>query len=176
MAQPAEGQNAAYDVVMLSFSGVDTAGKVLTRLRNDGALEGCEIEGEAVVSRDAGGKVHFHERGSAGVGATLGAVTAGVLGLVAGPVGLLAMLVAGGLVGGVAGHFAGQVFPADDLQQVGESLPPGSSAYLALVDAAHADGVAEAFAAEGASVLNIPVETELASVIREAITHRVVRA
>lgn len=170
MAQP-----AAYNVVMLSFTGVDTAGKVLTQLRDEGALDGCEIEGEAVVSRDAAGKVHFHERGSAGVGATAGAVTAGVLGLVAGPLGLLAMLVAGGVIGGVAGHFAGQVFPTEDLQQVGESLPPGSSAYLALVDVAHADGVAEKFAAEGASVVNIPVETELASVIREGITHRVTR-
>jgi hypothetical protein len=67
------------------------------------------------------------------------------------------------------------VIPPEDLRKVGESLPPGSSAYLAIVDEAHAEGIASAFAAEGARVVNIPVETELANVIREAITHRVTR-
>ena len=175
MPTSAGGRPPAYDVVMFSFTGTQTALKVLTKLKDEDALAGSEIEGEALISRDAAGQVHFHERGAAGVGATFGAVTAGILGLVAGPVGLLLMLVAGGVAGGVAGHFAGQLLPPEDLRKVGESLPPGSSAYLALVDAAHADGVAQAFEAEGARVLNIPVETELASVIREAITHRVTR-
>jgi uncharacterized membrane protein len=172
----ASGEGApAYDVVMFSFTGTQTATKVLTKLKEENVLEGCEIEGEALISRDAAGQVHFHEKGGSGVGATFGAVTGGMLGLVLGPVGLLIMLVAGGVAGGVAGHFAGQVIPPEDLRKVGESLPPGSSAYLAIVDAAHADGVADAFAAEGATVVNIPVETELASVIREAITHHVTR-
>ena len=175
MPASAGGRPPAYDVVMFSFDGTQTAGKVLTRLRDEDALAGVEIEGEALISRDPAGQVHYHEKGGSGVGATFGAVTGGMLGLVLGPVGLLIMLVAGGVAGGVAGHFAGQVIPPEDLRKVGESLPPGSSAYLAIVDAAHADGVAQAFAAEGAKVVNIPVETELASVIREAITHRVTR-
>lgn len=175
MTRPAEVRPPAYDVVMLSFDGLETAGKVLHRLRAEHALQGCEIEGEALISRDAAGQVHYHERGAAGVGATFGAVTAGVIGLLGGPVLLPLMLVAGGVMGGLAGHFAGQVLPPEDLRRVGESLPPGSSAYLAVVDAAHADAVADLFAAEGARVVNIPVETEMASMIREAITHRVSR-
>jgi uncharacterized membrane protein len=175
MAAAVAANPPAYDVVMFSFDGTQTAARVLTKLKEENALEGCEIEGEALISRDAAGQVHFHERGSAGVGATFGAVTAGILGLVGGPVFLLIMLVAGGVAGGVAGHFAGQLLPPEDLRKVGQSLPPGSSAYLALVDAAHADGIAAAFGAEGATAINIPVETELASVIREAITHRVTR-
>lgn len=176
MSQPSEQQPAAYHLVMCSFDDTETASKVLTRLKAEGALAGCEIEGEAQISRDASGKIHFHEKGSAGVGATMGATTAGILGLVAGPVILPLMLVAGAIVGGVAGHFIGQVLPQEDLRAVGESLPPGSSAYLALVDTAHADGVAKVFAAEGARVLNLPVETELSGAIRETITHRVSRA
>lgn len=175
MTNPEAGMLAAYDVVMLSFPGVETAERVLAKLKEEGVLEGCEVEAEALISRDSAGHVHFHEKGSAGVGATFGAVTAGMVGLIGGPVLLLIMVVVGGLAGGVAGHLAGQVLPREDLRRVGESLPPGSSAFLAVVDAAHADGVAEAFAAEGATVLNIPVETELASVIREAITHTVTR-
>jgi hypothetical protein len=58
---------------------------------------------------------------------------------------------------------------------VGESLPPESSAYVAVVDSVHADQLASAFAAEGARVLNMPVETDMSSVIREAITGHVRR-
>jgi uncharacterized membrane protein len=167
---------ALYDVVMLSFDGVNRASQVLHMLKAEKALDGCEIEGEAVVSRDESGQVHLHERGAFGVGATFGAVTAGVIGFVGGPVLLLLMVVAGGVAGGIAGHFAGQILPHDELQSVGESLPPGTSAYLALVDAAHAECIADAFAAEGARVITIPVETDVSNVIREAITHRVRRA
>ena len=165
----------AYHMVMCSFTGTGTADQVLHRLRADKALEGCEIEAEAVVSRDASGVVHYHERGAAGVGAAFGATTAGVIGFVGGPIILLLMLVAGGIAGGVAGHFMGQVLPPEDLRAVGESLPPDSSAYLAVVDTAHADGVADTFAAEGARVLNVPVELELSSAIREGITHSIER-
>jgi uncharacterized membrane protein len=170
MTKPFEARPPAYHVVMFSFDGTDTAANILRKLRAEEALAGCEIEGEALVSRDASGEVHYHERGAAGVGAAFGAATAGVLGLVGGPVILLLMLVAGGVAGGVAGHFAGQAFPPEDLREVGESLPPGSSAYLAVVDAAHADCIVDAFAAEGARVFNVPVELELSCAIHEAIS------
>lgn len=174
MTDPAGG-TGGYDVVMCTFRGIGTASQVLERLRHEGSLEGCEIEGEALVSRDREGHVHFHEKGSAGIGAAFGAATAGVLGLVGGPAILAVMLVAGGVMGGVAGHFAGQAFPHEDLRRVAHTLHTDSSAYLAVVDAAHADRLAAAFRAEGAEVLEVPVETEVASVIREAITHQVRR-
>lgn len=175
MTRPSSPHPPAYDVIMVSFDGVNSATEVLARVRAAGGLAGSEIEGEALLSRDAAGQVHLHEKGSAGLGATFGAVTAGVLGLVTGPLGLLVMVVAGGVAGGIAGHFAGQVIPPEDLRRVGEQLTPGTSAYITIVDAAHAQGVSDAFEAEGGRVLNIPVETEFASVVREAITHRVSR-
>ena len=175
MTVPSSPHPAAYDVVMVSYDGVNAAAEAVARVKAAGGLEGCEIEGEALISRDAAGQVHLHERGSAGLGATFGAVTAGLIGVVTGPLGLLVMVAAGGIAGGIAGHFAGQVIPPEDLRRVGEELPPGSSAYLTIVDAAHADGVAAAFEHEGGRVLNIPVETGFASVVREAITHRVTR-
>jgi uncharacterized membrane protein len=176
MNGPSTLHPAAYHLLMCSFDGTDTAGRVVGRLRYDGALDGCEIEGEALVSRDASGRVHYHEKGSPGVGATVGATTMGILGFVGGPVVLPIMVVAGALLGGVAGHFAGQVLPPEDLRRVGQSLPPGSSAYLALVDTAHAESVAEVFEGEQARILNLPVETELSCAIREAVTRTVVRA
>ena len=165
----------AYHVVMASFPGEETASKVVHQLRIDGTLECCEIEGEALVWRDAAGHTHVHEKGAAGIGATFGAATAGLIGVVTGPVGLLLMVVGGAVAGGIAGHFAGQVLPVDDLREIGESLPSGSSAYVAVVDGDHADPLASVFQEEGARVLNVAVETEVASVIREAVTRRIVR-
>jgi uncharacterized membrane protein len=167
---------ATYHVVMLSFEGEDQAGTILRRVRADGALEGCEITADAVVSRDSAGHIHVRERGAAGIGAAFGAVTAGLLGFLPGPMLLPILIVVGAVAGGVAGHFAGQVLPKEDLREVAASLPRGSSAYVAVVDSAHAEPLAAAFAAHGARVLNVAVETEMSSVIREAITGHVHRA
>jgi len=170
MSIPSDGSTPQYNIVMLSFAGMDTAGRVLETVKRDGGLENCEVEGDAVISRQPSGKIQLHEKGGAVVGATFGVAAAGILGLVTGPVGLLLMVIAGGVVGGVAGHMAGRV-----LQRVAEDLPPDSSAYLAVVDSEHADELVRAFESEGPRVLNIPVETEIASAIREGITHQVTR-
>lgn len=159
----------SYDVLLFTFDGVETARRVLRRARADHWLDGCEIEGEAFVEHDESGKVRLHERGATGIGATFGAVTAGVVGLVGGPVVLLGMVAAGGVAGGIAGHYLGQILPAEDLREVAESLPLGSSAYVAVIDAEHAHEVAELFMQEGARVLDLPVEADLRSAVRRSI-------
>src|SRR5688500_3329851 len=109
-----------YHIAMYSFDGVNTAAEVVRRIRGEEGFEGCEVEAEALVAHHGDGRVELHERGGAAVGATFGAVTAGILGLVTGPVFLLLMVAAGGIAGGLAGHFAGQVLQEDDLKEVGE--------------------------------------------------------
>jgi uncharacterized membrane protein len=175
MTTPAPAQAAPYHITMFSFEGVDTAARVLREVKSEPAFEGCEIEAEAVVAHHPDGRIELHEKGSAGVGATLGVVTAGLVGLVTGPVLLLGLVALGGIAGGIAGHFAGQILPPDDLKEVGESLPPDSSAILAVVDTEHAACLVGLFDAHGARILDVPVETDLASVIREGITHHVTR-
>ncbi len=164
-----------YHVLMLSFRDIDAARIAHDEVRLEGMLNAIEIEAEAIVSRDPEGKVHVRESGAAGIGAAAGATTAGIVGLLTGPVIVLLMIAVGGIIGGVAGHFAGRVLPADDLRRVAESLPPGSSAYLAVVDAEFAPAVAEAYARRGADVMEIPIETEIASAIREGIVREVSR-
>lgn len=175
MAEAVEVRPAAYHLVMGSFDGVETAVRVTKELKAEGVLAGCEIEGEATVSHEADGSVHVHEKGGAGTGAAAGATTAGVIGLVGGPVVLPLMLVAGALAGGIAGHFIGQVLPREDLREVAESLPRGSSATVLLVDSRHARAVADALRPRAARVLDIPIETELSCAIREGVTHRIHR-
>ena len=164
-----------YHITMFSFEGVDTATRILREVKSDPAFAGCEIEAEAVVAHHPDGRIELHEKGGAAVGATLGIVTAGIVGLVTGPVLLLGLIALGGVAGGIAGHFVGQILPPEDLKEVGESLPPGSSAVLAVVDTAHAARLVALFDAHGARILDVPVETDLGSVIREGITHHVTR-
>jgi uncharacterized membrane protein len=165
----------SYHLLMATFPGREDAARILDRLRIEGALEMCEIEGEALIWRDEDGRIHVQEKGAAGIGATFGAAAGGILGLVTGPVGLLLMVVGGALAGGIAGHFAGQAISVEDLREVAESLPAGSSAYIAVVDTEHAAGVAARFEREGARVLDVPVVTELSSAIREGVTGRIAR-
>jgi hypothetical protein len=113
-----------YHLLMCSFDGADTTAPEVDRLKSDRALSGCEIEGEAIVSRSPAGKIRWAEKGSAGIGAAVGATAMGVVGLVGGPVILPIMLVVGAVAGGLVGHFAGRVLPPDDLKEVAESLPP----------------------------------------------------
>jgi uncharacterized membrane protein len=161
---------------MASFSSETVAAAVVDRLRAEGAFERCEIEGEAIVSRDLRGNIDVAEKGAAGIGATFGAAAGGLLGLLAGPMGLPLIVVAGAITGGIAGHFAGQAISVADLREVADSLPPGSSAYVAVIDTEHAARLAERFRSEGpANVIDVPVVTELSSVIREGVTGRIRR-
>lgn len=168
-------RNTPYHITMFSFDGVGTAARVFHDVRTEPDFTTCEIEADAIVAHHADGSIEFHEKGSAVVGATLGVVTAGIVGVVTGPVLLLGLVAIGGIAGGLAGHFAGQVLQPEDLKDVGRSLPPDSSAVLAVVDAGHAQCLVDLFEAHGARILDVPVETDLASVVREGITHRVRR-
>lgn len=172
MTETSEVRPPAYHLVMCSFGGTDAASHALERLKSERALAECEIEGEAIVSRSPTGKIQWKEKGSAGIGATVGATALGIVGLLGGPVILPIMLVVGAVAGGVAGHFAGLVLPPDDLREVARSLPPDSSAYLGLVDTAHAAAVAETFRGEGASVLDLPIHTDLSNAIHETASAR----
>lgn len=176
MTTPFEERNPQYHVLMLGFEGTGRAAEMLQELKDECALDDCEIEGASVVWRDADGKIHVHERGGAVVGAAFGTAAATIVGVVGGPVFLPILLVVGALAGGVAGHFAGQIVPADDLRRAAESLRPGTSAFIAVVDTLHAQKVIDAFGEEGDVLIDEPLETELSNAIREAVLHQVRRA
>jgi uncharacterized membrane protein len=173
MKEPGAVRPTPYHIVMLGFDGEKEAERVLHEVEEEGALAECEIQARAIVCRDAAGEIHVSERGAAGMGAAFGAATGGLLGLVTGPVFLLVMIAAGAVAGGIAGRFAGQALPPEDLREVGETLPPASSAVLFVVDEAHAAALIAPFARRGARVVDSAVETELSSMIREGITHHV---
>ncbi len=173
MAEEAEWHAPRLTVVLFRFRGVRGAHDAVARLKDEGwKHEG--VEADALVSHEANGKVHLHDPGAAIAGGAVGVTAATVLGLVGGPVILLAMVVAGGVFGGIAGHFAGRIIPADDLRRVGEALPPDSSAYLVLVEDKDVPEVTARFDGLTEGVLTLPVETELSGVLGPELSRKLV--
>jgi uncharacterized membrane protein len=158
-----------YRIVVLAFQGKDTAQKVVNDARNAGALEGFRVVTEALADRDEKGKLDVHQTGRGGVGAGIGAVAGGALSLLAGPVGLLGMVVAGATVGGVAGHFLGREIPMDDLRKVAEALPADSSALLLLLEDREAEKALKAVEGLHADIVVIDLGSELSGVVAEAV-------
>jgi uncharacterized membrane protein len=167
-AQAAAG-SSIYHIVLFSFVGAKRAGEVMDELDNAQKLAGYNIVAHAVVERDAEGKVHVHEPGRGGVAGTAGAVAGGLLGVFAGPVGVLLLATAGGVLGGLAGHFAGRAIPAEDLRRLGDALPPDSSGLVVLAEDTEAEKLVGGLKEYQANVVTVTVGDELSGEIDTAV-------
>ena len=157
--------SAVYNILAFSFAGQDTASQTMKEIKSSGALDGYEIAAQATVDQDAKGKVHVHEPGRGGVGATVGAVAGGLLGLIGGPAGVLAMAGAGAAVGGTAGHYWGRAIPKEDLEELGEALTPNSSMMLLLLEDTYSEGVISSMAGYSGDVVTLTVGDDLSGEI-----------
>ena len=149
-----ETGSSIYNILVFSFTDTLTADEVVDELKASQKLGGYKVVAEAVVFREADGSVHVHDPGEGGKGATIGAIVGGAIGLLGGPVGVLWLTTAGGVLGGVAGHFAGRSIPADDPKKIGEQLQPNSSAFLALVENTDAGAVVNSMSGVNANVVS----------------------
>lgn len=159
--------SSVYDILAFVFGGQDTAKQTLDDIKSSGALDGFEIQAQCIAEQDAKGKVHIHEPGKGGVGATAGAVVGGLLGLIGGPAGVLAMGAAGAAVGGTAGHYWGRIVPADDLKQLGAALQPNTSALLLLLEDTYSEGVINGMASYDTNVVTLTVGDDLSGEIAQ---------
>ena len=116
-----------------TFKGKKTAGKAFISLE-DYSPEYYWIDDVAVVSRSKHGHVRVHstwaqdESGSAGLG--WGAVTGGLIGLLAGPGGALAGAAVGGSLGGLFGWSADVAFDDPKLDEFAAALDKDTSALV----------------------------------------------
>jgi uncharacterized membrane protein len=87
----------------------------------------------AVIVHTAEDKVKFEETAdpSGKKWAKRGAIAGGVVGLIF-PPSIIASAVVGGGAGGIWGKIRDKGFKDEDLKEIGESLPPGSSAIIAI--------------------------------------------
>jgi uncharacterized membrane protein len=122
-------------VLVASFATEGEAGEVLKKLRamdRDGTLE---LVDAAAVVKSAEGKVSFIETAdpSGKKLAKRGAIAGGLVGLIFPPSILVSAAVLGA-GGGIWGKLRDKGFDDAELKRVGESLPPGGSAVIAIAE------------------------------------------
>ncbi len=108
------------------------------------------VEGLALVSRDADGKLHVRDNANAGIkkagasGAAVGLVIGVIVGLLVGAISAAVLLTGaavGGAVGAVVGGFVSHYKRTKIRAEVGEDLPAGSSGIVVLFEEARLDGI-----------------------------------
>ena len=150
-------------VIIAAFndeSGADEALKALKQVKKEKMIK---IQDAAVLRKDEKGKVHIKETADmgGGKGAVLGGIAGGVIGLVFGPA-LVVPAAVGALVGGLAAKLHDAGFSNERLQQVSESLKPGSSAIIAVVEHTWVKEVEKALAEQSADVATEALSADIA--------------
>lgn len=119
--------------------------KALQKMEKDGSIQ---ILDAAVMSKaDESGKLKIDERGefTAKKGAIGGAVAGGILAVIF-PPSILALGAVGAAAGAAIGHFTDQGFDNNLLQEIGENLPAGGSALVAVIEETWLERLSQAIA------------------------------
>lgn len=147
-------------VIIAAFNSPDGAGQVMADLKA-GKKEGLiGILDAAVVVKDAEGELKITDsKRRSRKGFVTGGLIGGALGLLAGPVGWLA--VGGGALGALAGKAAGSPLKSF-MEDIGSSLTPNSSAIVAAIEHTWVGQVEAMLAAEGAYIAKETIKADIA--------------
>jgi uncharacterized membrane protein len=123
-------------LLVYAFDEEDEAENVLQDLKQLDKKDVVEIVNAAVLKVDADGNATLKETEDvkAGPGALFGAIAGGLIGLLGGPAGVIVGAAAGAATGGLAAHNIDMGFSDEYLREVQETLQPGTSAVIALVE------------------------------------------
>ena len=127
-------------VMAATFADAEAAGRGLATIAE--ALGGALKQG-AVVNKAPDGKIKFVETKdlSTGQGAKVGGLAGAVVGIIAGPIGVIGGGALGAGVGSLVAKLRDSGFPDEQLKGLGEDLSEGEGALVALVDD---DGIGKA--------------------------------
>jgi uncharacterized membrane protein len=153
-------------VVAATFADEAAATRGLATIA--GALLGGGLKQGAVVHKEADGKIKFVETKdlSASQGAKVGGLAGAVLGIIAGPIGVIGGGAVGAGIGGLASKLRDSGFPDSQLKGLGEDLTPGQGAIVALVEDADVDKVKKLLdVVEAQRVVTNDVSVDLADVL-----------
>ena len=150
-------------LIVAAFQDEGAAKEVLKDLK-EASREGLvKIENAAVLRKDEKGKLHIketHDMGG-GKGAALGGVGGAAVGLIAGAA-LAVPVAVGALIGGLAAKLRDSGFSNQRLETLGESLQPGSSAIVAVVEHTWVAQVEDALAEAEADVMTAEIQADIA--------------
>jgi uncharacterized membrane protein len=160
------------ELIITVYSDPDMAGKVLDRLEETTKKHDFKISDAAVLVKDEKGKVHLHDSQDVGpgAGALFGAITGGLIGLLGGPAGAVVGAVAGAATGGVTASLVDMGFSNDQLTDLETSMPPRSSALVALVEHTWVDRLVKELQAEHGRTFRHEVDPFVANRFNRAET------
>lgn len=150
-------------VVISAFQEEKGADEALKELKQAKWVGLIGIQDAAVLRMDQKGKLHIKETGdwSGGKGAVVGGVIGGVIGLVAGPVGWLGLT--GAVIGGLAAKLRDSGFSDARLKKLGDSLQPGTSAIVAIIEHKWVAQLEKEMEEAGADVIAEEIGTDIAA-------------
>ena len=165
------------DLVVLDFDGVGTADDVLTKLRNMQKAHLVDLEDACVVVHTAAGKIQVKQAMNlAALGAASGASSGMLIGALAGLLLLnpLAGLAIGGLAGAGFGALSGSMadygINDDFIQNLGRTIPKGSSALFLLIRSSTPDKVLPEIEPYKPRVLKTSLSTEQENALKAALS------
>jgi uncharacterized membrane protein len=159
-----------YEMMVVAFDGEGEAERVLDTLQELESDQVVDLKNAAVVARQADGRVTIKETSDfdAKQGAIGGAIAGGLLGLLRG------RMLKGAILGAAGGAAAGKVVDLglEDsfLHEIADSLGPGSSAVVALVDFERVDKAMEELDRfEGGKILRHTLSADVYQKLSEAV-------
>jgi uncharacterized membrane protein len=157
------------EFVVAAFNDQQKAGEVLKSMKELEKEGVILLMNAAIMTKDAKGKISVKETKDVDAkhGAVFGAIVGGLLGLLGGPVGVVVGAAAGAATGGVAANTIDMGFSNDQLRDLQETLKPGSSAILALIQHEWVDRVVAEMEQFGAELYHQALKAEMAAQLEE---------
>jgi uncharacterized membrane protein len=118
------------------FEQENRAKEATHALKQAHKAKGLPIHNIAILSKDSHGRIHIKETEDVdgSHGGVFGAIVGGLIGLLGGPVGFIAGAVIGATAGEVVGELTDLGLSDEYLNELAETLQPGTSALVTLVD------------------------------------------
>ena len=151
-------------VLIAAFNEEKAADEALSELKAAKWAGLIGIQNAAVLRRDEKNKLHVKELKDwgGGKGAAFGGALGAVLGVLTGP-GILVAGAAGALIGGLAAKLRDSGFSNERLNTIGESLQPGTSAIVAIIEHKWVAELENEMAEAGADVLTESIAADVAA-------------
>jgi uncharacterized membrane protein len=127
--------DSTVEVFVAAFGTEEGAGEALKDFRAAQRAGAITLIDGAVIVHKASGKVEYEETAdpSGKTWAKRGAIAGGVVGLIF-PPSIIGTAIVGAAGGGVWGKVRDKGFKDEDLRSIGDSIPPGSSAIIAIAE------------------------------------------
>jgi len=128
-------------LIVANYEEEEAAGEALKKLKDIEVHSDLRFLDAAVLHRDEKNKIHIKETSDpgGGKGAAAGGTIGALIGVLAGPPGIVVGGAVGALVGGVTAKAIDSGIPNDTLDELGEALSPGTSMLTVISEAPFVD-------------------------------------